>query len=41
MDGAAGARRVLELLQEELERAMVLAGLANLESIGAELLWKE
>ena len=40
VDGAAGARRVLELLGEELERAMVLAGLPNLESISAELLWK-
>lgn len=39
-DGTVGARHVLEGLQEELERAMVLAGLPNLESIGADLLWK-
>lgn len=40
VDGIAGARRVLELLREELERAMVLAGLPNLESVGADLLPK-
>ncbi len=39
-DGTVGAQHVLEGLQEELERAMVLAGLPNLESIGADLLWK-
>ena len=38
-DGPSGARRVLELLWEELERAMVLAGLPDLESIGAGALW--
>jgi 4-hydroxymandelate oxidase len=40
VDGTTGARRVLEFLREKLERAMVLAGLPNLESVGAELLWK-
>lgn len=39
-DGAAVARRVLDLLREELEGAMVLAGLPDLESVGADLLWK-
>ena len=37
-DGPSGARRVLELLREELERAMVLAGLPDLESVGADAL---
>ena len=40
VDGTAGTRRVLEMLREELERAMVLAGLPSLESVGADLLWK-
>ena len=40
VDGAAGARRVLEILREELEQAMVLAGLPDLQSIGPDLLWR-
>ncbi len=32
---------VLRLLREELELAMVLAGLPNLGSVGADLLWKQ
>ncbi len=40
VDGAAGVRHVLELLREELELAMVLAGLPNLESVGADLVRK-
>lgn len=39
-NGAAGVRGVLELLREELELAMVLAGVPDLESAGADLLWK-
>ena len=35
--GAGGVRRVVEMLREELELAMVLAGLPDLESIGPEL----
>ena len=38
-DGAVGTRRVMEMLQEELERAMVLAGLPDLESVGDDGLW--
>ena len=40
VDGAAGARRVLEILREELEQAMVLAGLPDIESVGEDVLWK-
>lgn len=39
VDGAAGVRRVLELLREELDLAMVLAGPPDLESAGPDLLW--
>ena len=35
--GAGGVRRVLEMLREEPELAMVLVGLPGLESVGAEL----
>ena len=38
MDGPEGARRVIEVLREELELAMILAGMPDLESIGPELL---
>ena len=37
VDGAGGVRRVMEMLREELELAMVLAGLPDLESMGPEL----
>ena len=37
VDGAGGVRRVMEMLREELELAMVLAGLPDLESVGPEL----
>jgi FMN-dependent dehydrogenase len=37
-DGPEGARRVIEVLREELELAMILAGMPDLESIGPELL---
>lgn len=40
VDGAAGVRHVLGLLREELELAMVLAGLPDLESVGADLVRK-
>ena len=40
VDGTAGAQRVLEILREELEQAMVLAGLPDLRSVGAELIPK-
>ena len=40
VDGAAGVRGVLELLREELELAMVLAGVSGVESIGPDLLWE-
>lgn len=40
VDGGAGVRRVLGLLREELELAMVLAGVPDLESIGPDLIWK-
>ena len=40
VDGAAGVRQVLGLLREELELAMVLAGLPNLGSVGADLVRK-
>ena len=40
VDGATGVQRVLGLLREELELAMVLAGLPNLQSVGADLLWR-
>jgi len=33
VDGAGGVRRVVELLREELELAMVLAGIPDLESV--------
>ncbi|QIN80580.1 alpha-hydroxy-acid oxidizing protein [Rubrobacter marinus] len=36
-DGAAGVGRVLEMLREELELAMILAGLPDLESVGPDL----
>jgi 4-hydroxymandelate oxidase len=36
--GAGGVRRVMEMLREELELAMVLAGLPDLESVGPELI---
>ena len=36
--GAAGVRRVLEMLREELELAMVLAGLPDLEAAGPGLI---
>jgi isopentenyl diphosphate isomerase/L-lactate dehydrogenase-like FMN-dependent dehydrogenase len=35
--GAAGAQRVLELLRDELELAMVLAGVPDIASIDASL----
>jgi 4-hydroxymandelate oxidase len=35
--GVGGVRHVMELLREELELAMVLAGLPDLESVGPEL----
>jgi len=38
VDGPEGARRVIEVLREELELAMILAGMPDLESIGPELL---
>ncbi len=37
VDGAAGAQHVLELLRDELELAMVLAGCADIASIDASL----
>jgi isopentenyl diphosphate isomerase/L-lactate dehydrogenase-like FMN-dependent dehydrogenase len=37
VDGAGGVRRVMEMLREELELAMVLAGLPDLEAVGPEL----
>ena len=40
VDGAAGVRGVLGLLREELELAMVLAGVSNVEGVGPDLLWK-
>jgi 4-hydroxymandelate oxidase len=40
VDGARGVQRVLGLLREELELTMVLAGLPNLQSVGADLLWR-
>ena len=40
VDGAAGVRGVLELLREELELAMVLAGVSGVEAIGPDLLWE-
>jgi 4-hydroxymandelate oxidase len=40
VDGATGVQRVLGLLREELELAMVLAGLPDLQSVGAGLLWR-
>ena len=40
VDGAAGVRGVLGLLREELELAMVLAGVSGVEGIGPDLLWK-
>ena len=40
VDGTAGAQRVLEILREELEQAMVLAGLPDLRSVGVELIPK-
>ncbi len=39
-DGAVGMRRVLEMMREELELAMILAGLPSLESVGPDLVWK-
>lgn len=38
--GAAGVRGVLELLREELELAMVLAGASGVQGVGPDLLWK-
>ena len=38
VDGPEGVRRVIEILREELELAMILAGMPDLESIGPELL---
>ena len=40
VDGAGGVRRVMEVLREELELAMVLAGLPDLESVGPGLVLK-
>jgi 4-hydroxymandelate oxidase len=40
VDGAAGVRGVLGLLREELELAMVLAGVSGVEGIGPDLLWE-
>jgi len=40
VDGAGGVRRVMEMLREELELAMVLAGLPDLESVGPGLILK-
>ena len=40
VDGAAGVRGVLELLREELQLAMVLAGISGVEAIGPDLLWE-
>jgi len=37
VDGAGGVRRVMEMLREELELAMVLAGLPDLGAVGPEL----
>ena len=37
VDGPEGVRRVIEILREELELAMILAGLPDLESIGPKL----
>ena len=37
VDGAAGAQRVLELLRDELERAMVLAGVPDIAGIDRSL----
>jgi isopentenyl diphosphate isomerase/L-lactate dehydrogenase-like FMN-dependent dehydrogenase len=37
VDGAGGVRRVMEMLREGLELAMVLAGLPDLEYVGPEL----
>lgn len=39
-NGAAGIRGVLGLLREELELAMVLAGVPGVEGIGPNLLWE-
>ena len=36
--GEAGARRALEILSSELERAMKLCGVRSIEEIGPELL---
>ena len=38
VDGAAGVRGVLGLLREELELAMVLAGVSGVEGVGPDLL---
>lgn len=38
MDGAGGVRRVMEVLREELELAMVFASLPDLASVGSELI---
>jgi (S)-2-hydroxy-acid oxidase len=38
VDGPERVRRVMEILREELELAMILAGMPDLESIGPELL---
>jgi isopentenyl diphosphate isomerase/L-lactate dehydrogenase-like FMN-dependent dehydrogenase len=37
MDGEAGVRHVLEILQTELERAMVLCGAASVRELTREL----
>ncbi|MEE8198428.1 MAG: alpha-hydroxy-acid oxidizing protein, partial [Thermoplasmata archaeon] len=38
LEGASGVQGVLEHLQDELDRAMALSGLACLEDIGPSLL---
>lgn len=40
VDGAAGVGRVLGLLRDELEYAMVLSGFPDLQSVGPDLIWK-
>jgi len=41
VDGEAGARRVLELLREELDLAMALCGCPTVKAVGRALLWRE
>jgi (S)-mandelate dehydrogenase len=38
--GEPGARRALEILSNELERAMKLCGVRSIAEIGPELLWR-